>query len=103
MRSLRRSGSLLGKALGLDTGVGWHSVAGFQKFCGSNTWQITSEDSAYCDLIPRWEDAGIQLVRSQLYRVRHLHPSSRGWPNEAAHRSRGQCTLVAGWQNDRVY
>ena len=33
VQSLRRRGSLLGKALGLTTGVGWKSVAGFQKFC----------------------------------------------------------------------
>ncbi len=34
MRSLRRRGSLLGS--GPNTGAGWQSVAGFQKFCGEN-------------------------------------------------------------------
>jgi len=37
MQSLRRRSALLGKALGLDTRIGWQAVAGFQKFCGSKT------------------------------------------------------------------
>ena len=37
LQSLRRRGSLLGKAQAHATGLGWQSVAGFQKFCGNNT------------------------------------------------------------------
>jgi hypothetical protein len=37
LQSLRRRGSLLGGVLGLATGVGWKSVAGFQKLSEKNT------------------------------------------------------------------
>ena len=37
LQSLRRRGSLLGEVLGLTTGVGWKSIAGFQKLSENNT------------------------------------------------------------------
>jgi transposase len=37
LQSLRRRGSLLPGVLGLTTGAGWQTIAGFQKFCGNNT------------------------------------------------------------------
>ena len=36
MQSLRRRGSLLAGFLGQSTGVGWKSMAGFQKFSENN-------------------------------------------------------------------
>jgi hypothetical protein len=36
MQSLRRRGSLLAGVLGTPTGVGWKSVAGFQKLSENN-------------------------------------------------------------------
>ena len=45
LQSLRPRGSLLGEVLGLTTGVGWKSIAGFQKLSENNTWRISSEDS----------------------------------------------------------
>jgi hypothetical protein len=36
MQSLHRRGSLLAGFLGQSTGVGWKSVAGFQKFSENN-------------------------------------------------------------------
>jgi len=37
LQSLLRRGSLLGEVLGLTTGVGWKSIAGFQKLSENNT------------------------------------------------------------------
>jgi hypothetical protein len=36
LQSLRRRGSLIVGALGLSTGVGWQTVAGFQKLSENN-------------------------------------------------------------------
>jgi hypothetical protein len=37
LQSLHRRGSLILGALGLPTGAGWQTVAGFQKLSGRNT------------------------------------------------------------------